>query len=296
MKDNRIGALLVFFLMALTLHSQNTLKYSLKKGDMFRVKQDAKQLITQQLEGQKHELTNDLGGLYDFKVVEVDEKGFDILLSFQDFKLKSTSSLQGTIMDVKALELVEGDVMSEMFHSLIDHKLKLRMGTNGSIISVEGGDELINKMISAAGLEDEYTKNIMRESLAKEFSSDGLAKSFEQMTYFYPAKKVAVGDTWENTYNGKLVANNTFTLEKIEGDNIFIDGAAAIVMETDESGAKMSLSGSQETTIKANLSNGFIQQVKVSTHAEGDTKMAQMGDVGIPTTIESTTTYELLEN
>ena len=296
MKFNQISTLVVFFLMALTLQAQTTLKYTLKKDDVFRVKQQATQLITQQLEGQKHELTNDLAGLYDFKVIEVDEKGYDILLSFQDFKLKATSSIQGTIMDVKALELVEGDVMSEMFHAIIGHELKLRMSTNGSIISVEGGDELIDKMISSAGLEDEYTRNIMRESLAKEFSSNGLAKSFEQMTYFYPAKKVTIGDTWENSYNGKLTADNTFTLKKIDGGSIFITGEAAIVMNTNESGAKMSLSGSQETVIQANSSNGFIKKVMVSGLAKGDTIMAQMGDTSIPTTIESTISYELLEN
>ena len=296
MKNNKIITAFTFFLIALTLHAQNTLKYNLEEGTVFKVKQQANQLITQKLEGANHEMTNDLTGLYDFKVIGVDENGFDLILTFQDFALKSNSSIQGVLMDVKASVLKEGDVMSEMFHSLIGHELAMRMNTNGSVVSVEGGDELISKMIAAANIEDEFTTNIMRKSLSKEFSSDGLAKSFEQMTFFYPDSDVAIGDTWENTYDGKLSANNTFTLEKIDNDTASITGTAAIVMNTEESGTIMSLSGSQESAIQANSLTGFIQKIMISSLAEGSTKMSQMGNVDIPTTIKSTITYELLEN
>ena len=58
----------------------------------------------------------------------------------------------------------------------------------------------------------------------------------------------------------------------------------------------MSLSGSQESAIQANSATGFIKKIMISGLAEGSTKMSQMGNVEIPTTIESTITYELLEN
>lgn len=296
MKNNRVGALLVSFFMILVLQAQTSLKYNLEEGTVFKVKQQAKQLIIQQMEGTKHEMTNDLSGLYDFKVVGADEEGYDLILIFQDFALKSNSSIQGVLMDVKATELVEGDIMSEMFHSLLGHELAMRMNTNGSVVSVEGGDELVNKMITAAGIEDDFTANLMRKSLEKEFSSNGFAKSFEQMTFFYPDTEVAIDDTWENTYSGKLSSNNTFKLEKIENNTTSISGTAAVVMNTEESGTIMSLSGSQETAIQASAITGFIQKVMISSLAEGNTKMAQMGNVEIPTTIESTITYELLEN
>lgn len=296
MKYSSISALLVSFFMMFALQAQTALKYNLEEGTVFKVKQEAKQLITQQMEGTKHEITNDLTGLYDFKVVGADENGYDLILVFQDFALKTNSSIQGVLMDVKATELVEGDIMSKMFHALVGHELTMRMNTNGSIVSVDGGDELISKMIAGAGLEDDFTTNLMRKSLEKEFSSDGLAKSFEQMTFFYPDVKVATNDTWQNTYTGKLSSNNTFKLEKMADNTTSISGTAAIVMNTEESGTIMSLSGSQETTIQANTVNGFLRKIMVSSLAEGNTKMSQMGNVEIPTTIASTITYELLEN
>lgn len=296
MKNNNYTTLFAFFVLVSTLTAQTTLKYNLKEGAVFKVKQQANQLITQKLEGSDHEITNDISGLYHFKVVGADEKGYDLVLSFQDFKLKTNSNLQGVVMDVNATELKEGDIMSEMFHALIGHELKMRMKINGAVEAVEGGDELIAKMISSAGIEDEATIAILRQSLDTEFSSDGLAKSFEQMTFFYPNKDVAVGDSWENTYTGKLSANNTFTLEKAANNINSISGTAAIVMNTDESGAVMSLSGSQESVIEADIATGFIKKIMVTSLAEGSTEMKQMGDIVIPTTIKSTITYELLEN
>ena len=151
-------------------------------------------------------------------------------------------------------------------------------------------------MISAASIEDEFNLNLMRKSLTNEFSSKGLADSFEQMTFFYPDTKVTINDTWENTYNGKLSANNTFKLEKIDTNTISISGNASIVINTEESGAIMSLSGSQESFIETNTKTGFIKKTMISSFLEGNTVMTQISNSEIPTTIKSTTTYKLLEN
>lgn len=283
----------LFFFM--NIQAQHSLSYQLEVGDTFQVKQQAKQLITQKLEGTEHEMTNDLSGFLEFKVDSVTDTGYVMTMMFKDFGLTSSSSIQGTLMDVKASELVEGDIMSEMFHGLLNYELRLKMAKNGSIISVEGGEGLISKMITSAGIEDEFTVKMMEKSLGKDFSSDGLAKSFEQMTFFYPDDQVAVGDTWENTYEGKLAANNTFTLEKIEDGTTSIIGDSAVTMDTDESGTIMSLSGAQEMLIEAATTTGLLKKMMVSSKVEGFSKMAQMGNVEIPTTIDSTITYEITQ-
>ena len=297
MKYIKMLSLLASFVISFTLQGQNSLTYNLKKGSVFKVKQHANQIITQKIRDTEHEITNNLTAIYNFKVVDVDEKGFDLTFTYLDFTNKSNSNLQGIVMDVKAKEYVEGDIMSEMFHSVLGHELKMRMNVNGSVVSIEGGDELIKKMITAAGIDDQSTISLVKQSLGKEFSSDGLGKSFEQMTFFYPDTKVSIGDTWENTYNGKLSSNNTFKLEKMEGNVTSISGTAAIVLDNEESGTIMSLSGSQETVIQANTTTGFIQKVIVTSLTKGSTEISQLGNSQtIPTTIESTITYELLEN
>ncbi|MEO1484285.1 MAG: DUF6263 family protein [Bacteroidota bacterium] len=277
------------------LTGQQKIGYNLKVNDSFKILQKAEQLITQELEGSKHEITNDLEAVFTFTVVGKTADGFDIKLVFKDFGMKSTSNLQGTLVNVKASEPVEGDMMSQMFKGLIDYELNLTLLENGKIENVEGGAALIDNMIQSAGIEDDFTKNLMRKSLDKEFSSGGLAKSFEQMTFFYPDVAVDKGSTWENTFSGKLKAENTWQLDEVTSDSLTITGKGNISVDTNESGTVMALAGDHAYTIVTNTENGFISSIETTSFAAGHSKMAQLGDVEIPTSIKSTVTYELIQ-
>ncbi|MEM9076090.1 MAG: DUF6263 family protein [Bacteroidota bacterium] len=277
------------------LLGQEKLAYNLKKDDFFRIKQDAKQLIIQEMDGAKHELTNDLEAVFSFKVVGETESNYTIQLAFEDFGMKTTSNLQGELINVKASEPEAGNIMSEMFNGLIGFGMEMTMQKDGKILGVNGGNELIENMILKAGITDDFTKNLMRKSLDNEFSSNGLAKSFEQMTYFYPINAVDIGDSWKNEFNGKLKAKNDWKLEKFSQDEAHINGDATVVMETDESGTVMSLTGSQQTFIVTNANTGFIKTINSESLVKGISKIANLPDVEIPTSIKSTITYEIIE-
>ena len=57
----------------------------------------------------------------------------------------------------------------------------------------------------------------------------------------------------------------------------------------------MKLDGSQSTRIETDLLTGFIISMKVEGTSKGVTRMTQMGDAVIPTSIQSVTTYELIQ-
>ena len=287
--------LFVILMSPFLMVGQQKIGYNLKVNDSFKILQKAEQLITQELEGSKHEITNDLEAIFTFTVMRITSDGFSIILVFKDFGIKSTSNLQGTLVNVKASEPVEGDMMSQMFKGLIDYELNLTLLENGKIESVEGGGAMIDNMIQSAGVEDDFTKNLMRKSLEKEFSSGGLAKSFEQMTFFYPDVAVDKGSTWENTFSGKLKAENTWQLDEITSEAMTITGKGTITVDTNESGTTMALAGNHVYTIVTNTENGFINTIETTSFASGHSKMAQLGDVEIPTSIKSTVTYELIQ-
>ena len=48
---------------------QTTLSYNLEKGDVFTILQTAHQVIVQSMEGTEHEITNDMEGVLEFKVL-----------------------------------------------------------------------------------------------------------------------------------------------------------------------------------------------------------------------------------
>lgn len=276
------------------VYGQTSLQYNLKKDQTYTVKQEAQQIITQELEGTSHVLTNNIDGVLEFKVLDEGESGYNIELMFKDLNMKMNSSIQGELMHVKAKETIEGDMQSMMFNSILGSPVKMRLSKNGAILEVTGGDSLVTKMIAAAGLEDEFTKNMMRESLKKEFGSEALSDSYEQMTYIYADKPVEEGDTWQNEYTGKLNTKNTWTLTEITDDNAKIGGTADVIMKIKEPDVTMNLVGTQSTEITTDINSGFLIKMSVEGSSNGTSVMAQMGNQEIPTKIQSTITYELI--
>lgn len=275
---------------------QTALGYHLKKGDVFKVKQIAEQIITQELEGTTHVITNQIDGVLEFKVLNEIPEGYEIALTFKDLNLTMASSSQGELMNVKAREVIEGNVQSKIFNTILNNPVKIILAKNGDILKVTGGDGLVDKMTEASGLEDEFSINLMKKSLNKEFGSDALSNSYKQMTFFYPDKKVKMNDQWENSYSGKLKTSNIWTLKGLSGNQTTISGKATVIMDIMEPNTTMKLKGSQNTNILADNNSGFIIKMTIEGISSGISTLTQLGDQELPTTIESKITYELINN
>lgn len=273
---------------------QTTLRYNLEKDAVYTIKQEAKQVITQELDGATHELTNLIDGVLEFKVLGERDSIYDISLTFKDLNLKMTSSIQGELMNVRAKKVDETNMQSQIFNRLLNKPVNIVLAKNGDILEVKGGNTLVAEMAEASGLEDEFSLNMMKKSLEKEFGSEALSNSYKQMTFIYPDEEVKIGSQWKNEYSGKLQAKNVWTLDALSGETASISGLADITMDVTEMTSTMKLTGSQKTMITADLNSGFIKRMSVEGFSEGASTMAQMGDQQIPTTIESTIVYELI--
>ncbi|MGB5238190.1 MAG: DUF6263 family protein [Flavobacteriaceae bacterium] len=287
---------IVFLLFCTALWSQHSLYYTLKKGDTYVIEQNAQQLITQEIEGITHELENNISGKMQFKVAGIKDDLYEIDMVFLDLGMHMNSNLQGELMSVDASEVIEGDAQSRIFNSLLNIPVRMILARSGNVLSVHGGDSLINKMTTASGITDSIAKNALKESLRNEFGSEALSNSFEQMTYIYPEGTNSLQGSWENEYSGKLSAKNIWTLEKSTPAENYITGIADIEMDIEDEGTSMSLSGKQETTVTADIKTGFILDMLVEGYSEGTAMMSHTGDMEIPTTIKSTTRYKLITN
>ncbi|MEK6155618.1 DUF6263 family protein [Flavobacteriaceae bacterium 3-367] len=286
---------LFFVLCSTVLLGQTSLRYQLNTGDVFTIKQDAEQIITQELDGAAHEITNQISGILEFKVIGEKEETYLIELTFRDLNLRMSSSIQGLLMNVNAKEIVEGDMQSKVFNSLLNTPVQLSLAKTGDILAVQGGDSLVTKMAQASGLEDEFSLNLWKRSLSKDFGSEALSNSYKQMTFIYPVAEQKIGNSWENEYAGKLSAKNTWTLDEVTTENASISGISQIIMDVKEPATTMKLSGTQQTKIITVLASGFIKSMQVEGLAKGVSTVAQMGDQEIPTTIKSKITYELIQ-
>ncbi len=287
--------LLFFTFCIATTTGQTVLAYTLQEGDIYVVGQKANQIITQELDGATHELTNTIEGILEFKILAEKEDNYEIALTFKDLNMTMTSSIQGELLNVKAKEVSEDDMQSKIFNSLLNSPVQMILAKNGDILEVNGGDSLVVKMANASGLEDEFSKNMMKRSLEKEFGSEALSNSYEQMTFFYALEEVKEGDTWQNEYFGKLNTKNTWTLTQLNDSTATISGIAEVLMTIDDANTTMSLTGTQKTEILTDRASGFITTMKVEGESKGVSTMKQMSEHEIPTTIKSTITYQLIK-
>lgn len=292
-------SVLVFFLFSIffptVVSGQETLRYHLQQGDLFTVEQQAEQQITQKIDQSEHRVTNRISAVLQFRVVGRRDSSYLLDFEFKDLVFSIHSNIQGDMLNIRARELDESDVQSRLFNSLLDSPIRMELSTRGEILEVQGGDSLVARMIASTGLEDGFTKTLMKKSLEQEYGSQALASSYEQMTYFYPARPVQAGDRWKNTFGGKLEASNTWTLDSLLADRAIISGESSIRMKTQESGTSMVLEGSQHTHIRTNRKSGFISQMTVESTADGSSTMVQTGALEIPTHIRTHITYTLID-
>ncbi|MEO9076251.1 MAG: DUF6263 family protein [Gelidibacter sp.] len=285
--------ILLVFLYTLGVSAQKMLQYDLKVNDTFKVEQHAKQHITQDLNGVDQVIDNNLKSSMEFKVVKVEKDLITFEMIFKNMKMTMSSPSLGELLNADTSSEDGIDFTSKMFKGTLNIPVTMVMERTGKIQSISGGEKLIASMFKAAGITDEAAIEDNKPQFEKQFGSDALSNSFEQMTYFLPAKPVKVGDIWENMYQGDLKANNKWTLTAYNADTYTISGNAHTTMSNIDENVMMVLSGTQKTTISANSKTGLFKEITVEGLYMGDTQVHAQ-NVTIPTKITSIITYKIL--
>lgn len=279
----------ILFFAAL-LQGQTRLQYNLEAGERFQVLQKGEQRILQELPQGDHEILNRMQSSMELQVTNATAEYFELVLNFTRLRLHMQSSEQGILMDLDTEQKTGNAVENtrNLFQQIIDAPIYIRMAHTGEIISVEGGDELIDQLVSSARLEDEFSEELMRSTLEKDLGSQALTEGFMQLTYFYPDSKVEVGDRWRNNYKGKVAAANRWTLTSLNSSRAQIKGTSTVEFAAGENSTP--IQGTQETMIEAIRDHGFARQILIKTKAEG---FSAFDEMQLPIHITATTKYTL---
>ncbi len=276
------------------LQAQNKLAYKLAIGEQFTVHQTANQVIKQKLEDHEHEMNNHLESDFLFTVENANDSLYKLNFTYDSFKMVSSSNILGQIISVNtATNNPDNTIQNKIFAQIVDVNLKMTMYKNGKIKSVEGSDKLISKMIQELGDVDELTKEVIKESMQKEFGNKSLALNFEQMTYIYPNTSVNIGDTWTNTFTGELSSTNTWTLTGITKEDINITGKSRVSFRTSDFDMDMILDGDMISSIQTSTSNGFVKLMTTTSVVKGYSILHTENKQKAPTTITSNITYKI---
>ncbi|MBR9915925.1 MAG: hypothetical protein GYB32_14100, partial [Algicola sp.] len=244
--------------------------------------------------GSKHEMENHVEGDYIFTVTGVSDSLYNITFMFARFKMSSSSNQLGTIISIDTdKQVTDEDIEAKLFSQLITVDLQMEMYRSGKIKSIEGADRMIDKMAGAAGDFDEFTKELIRESMRSEFSNESLAKSFEQMTFIYPTESIKKGESWTNTFEGELSSQNTWTLDEMTKNDILISGKSTIKFVNADADLEMNLTGDMTSNVVTSTDHGFVKSMSSTSVAKGHSIMHNMNDLKVPTSITSNITYKI---
>ena len=291
----------IFYLLLFvttTTVAQQQLGYNLKVGDSFSLTQKSVQTIVQQFETEGMtmdiELINDVQAEFLMTVVETHQNSYIIDFEFTNFAYQMRSDTMGTVIDVDtSAELDESDMTQAIFRGLLGVTMTMEMLKTGRIIDITGGDALIDNMIKNSGITDETQIQAMRDGMEKEYGGQKIAAGFEQFTYIYPETSKKTGESWENSIDGELKAEQVWTLAAFDRNVLSIVGVSEGEMESDSGTTRIKVKGTQNTQIEADPAHGFIKTYHSESVTEGESFVDSYGDSAIPTKITTITDYTI---
>lgn len=284
---------LLLFLIPLGLSAQKKLHYDLKVNDVFKVEQQAKQHIIQDINGVDQVIDNNLKSTMQFRVVKVEQDLITFDMTFKHMKMTMSSPSLGELLNADTSNKDDNDLSSKMFKGTLNIPVTIVMERTGKIKAISGGEKLIASMFKVANITDAAAIEANKPQFEKQFGSDALSNSFEQMTFYLPAKSVKVNDTWETVYQGDLRAKNKWTLTTRDDNKYTVSGNAEITMSNIDENVTMVLNGTQKTLITGHSKTGLFNAITVEGVYIGDTQVHAQ-NITIPTKIISTITYKIL--
>src|SRR5690606_1130792 len=136
------------------LSAQQILQHNMAVGTTFTVEQEAKQHITQDLQGTEQVIENSLTSQMHFKVTAVDAATITLEMTFKTMKMLMSSPSLGVIMEADTANKDELDMTSNMFKATLNIPVTIIMERSGKISSIAGGEKLIESMFKAANITD----------------------------------------------------------------------------------------------------------------------------------------------
>lgn len=264
---------------------------NVEKGDNYNYHLISKTTTNMEAEGQKIKTIQEMNTDYGIKVEDKDKEG-NMSLRYTYDALKIDIDTDGTKMSYDSKNQSKDNPLSKVYGAIIGKGFSCKMNKLGEVQDISGVDEMMNSMLDVIDVKDDpdaaATKEQLKSTLQENFGGEALKSSIQQSTKIYPQGMVKVGDSWETSYDMKLLGTTTvttkYTLDKLEGEIAYVtmtadmtlgNGNTTKIMGMD---MKYDLKGKITGNLKINKNNGFL--------CDGTMKLDMNGSLGYtdPTT------------
>ena len=206
------------------------LRIKLDAGDKYDMKMSQVQNVTQTMNGQEMQISQDQETVMGYEVLAVEPNGVaKVKTMFKSMKIK-TKTPQGEFEYDSAKPVLDSNnpmsqMMGAMYSAMVGASMTMKLKPNGEVYEVDGLGAMMEKL-AEAGPEAEMIKQMMKQM----FDDEKMKDSMGEMFVVYPDEPVVVGQAWYDEMGldigFPIDYTTTYMLVKRENGLAYIDSVA----------------------------------------------------------------------
>jgi hypothetical protein len=290
MKSKMLVILLLLWPIGINAADQLNLKLNLEPKTSFLYTMDVKQTRVQTVENEQQSLSQEMLEAWSWDINKQEKSG-DMILKLTHKRIMINQDYDGQKTnydsDVPPAYL---DPSMRGLASMPGTVLTVKVTPQGKVAQIDGVETMLDKMIKAMALPDPNQKNAVITDLRKQWGTEAMKQSLEQITSFYPDKPIAVDDQWDTNFDitsGGLPMhiNSHYTLKSRSDGTAFIDATSDISSDSATSTVSMgpltmvyNIKGNQSGTLEVDEATGLPSKSNLIMHYDGTVTVSGVPD------------------
>lgn len=292
------------------------LKLNLTKGQKYSMLVVTDQKISQTFNGQAMDMDQKFTMGTIAEVLDVDDEGIStVKITYSQIKM-SMNGPGGLIEYDSTKPAADSDnpqvkMMTGVWKAMLGMEMVMKFTPKGDIASIEGIEEMLDKMVEKMGTDDPAAAQAMKEMMKNFMGEEAIKEMNNSMFAGLPDGLVGIGDVWHDTISlgagFPIDLDVTYVLKDRKDGVAFIDMVSKIDMGDEDSaliemqGMKMNMqvSGTQSGTFEVDEATGWSNRSNMDQKFSGVIKMSPNQQIPqgmtIPINIETKVTVGPME-
>ena len=284
-----------------------TLKLNVSKGEKYDMEMISDQKIVQEMQGQKQEVFQKMGFIYNYAIEDADAQGnMTTKITYSSIYQEVDAGQGKIVFDSKNPPKVESP-QTKILLCLIGKGFTVKQNPMGKVLDLKGTEEILKSIVKKMELKEPEQEKQLTASLNEQFGTGRMSEMVEKLTNFYDGVPKKTGDKWTKEYTSSgefnMMFSSEYTVKEIKGNSIVIDISSKL--QTDpkakptEYGSvlvRYSLKGTQKGTIEIDARSGMILNTNVYQKLSGKISSLKSETVKesitVPMSIETTNTIK----
>ena len=277
-KINQVMLIVTVLMVSIGMSAQTTLRYNLKVGQKYGLKQMTVQDIEQNISGMTQNIKNTIGGDVSVTILAKNGNVYSSEVVFESMLFKMESPMMNMSYDSKDESADQSNPLNKTFSLIVGHKFQVKFDDRGNIQEVRGFETVASKITSVFG-EDQQQAETMKKQLGGQFSDENMKNTLSSMFIVYPEEKIKVGSKWTNNTQLRqpVTINNTYnyTVDQVGKENVSLSGSGTMATEEGQTMQQMGmtqhfdLKGGLSFAASVNAKTGWPTEIKLTQNLDG---------------------------